>query len=84
MDFGKAVILLGVGFAAGVWYSSKVYEKNRDEVYSSLKEDLSKGFETASDKLSEGLQCAQAKVSEVVDNIKSNTEQPEIIITEEV
>ena len=84
MDFGKTILVFGAGFVVGVYYSSKVHDKRTDDVYSKLKEDTTNLFESASDKLSEGLQYAQAKVSEVVDNIKNNTEQPEIIITEEV
>lgn len=84
MDFGKTILVFGAGFVVGVYYSSKVHDKRTDDVYSKLKEDTTNLFESASDKLSEGLQCAQAKVSEVVDSIKNNTEQPEIIITEEV
>lgn len=84
MDFGKAILVFGAGFVVGVYYSSKVHDKRTDDVYSKLKEDTTNLFESASDKISDGLKCAQAKVSEVVDNIKNNTEQPEIIITEEV
>ena len=84
MDFGKTILVFGAGFVVGVYYSSKVHDKRTDDVYSKLKEDTTNLFESASDKIAEGLQCAQAKVSEVVDSIKNNTEQPEIIITEEV
>ena len=84
MDFGKTILVFGAGFVVGVYYSSKVHDKRTDDVYSKLKEDTTNLFESASDKISEGLQCVQAKVSEVVDSIKNNTEQPEIIITEEV
>ena len=84
MDFGKTILVFGAGFVVGVYYSSKVHDKRTDDVYSKLKEDTTNLFESTSDKISEGLQCAQAKVSEVIDSIKNNTEQPEIIITEEV
>ena len=80
MDFGKAILVFGAGFVIGVYYSSKVHDKRTDDVYSKLKEDTTNLFESASDKISEGLQSAQVKLSNVVDNIKNNTEQPEIIM----